>query len=101
MQVQFMEFRNKEIISIRTGEKLGYVDDLVFDVGSARIIGLVIYGRRRLFGLFGQQEDLTVPWEDVEIVGDDTVLVRGEGHIQGKKTARISFFQRLLNEKGW
>ena len=45
---------------------------------SGRITSLIIYGRSRAFGLMGRDEDIVVRCSDIELVGEDTVLVRFE-----------------------
>ena len=37
---------------------------------------IVIRGRYRLFGLLGREEDTVIPWEDIQVIGEDTILVR-------------------------
>ena len=32
-------------------------------------------GRPRLFGLLGREENLTIPWQEIETIGTDAVLV--------------------------
>lgn len=72
------ELREKEVINIKTGAKLGYVDDVEFDLESAAVIALVVYGRPRLFGLLGRDEDMIIQCSEIEIVGEDTILIRAE-----------------------
>jgi len=71
----FEDLRNKEIIHIKSGSKIGYVDDVVFETRTAKVCGLIVYGRARFFGLFGREEDYTISWGDIEIIGEDTILV--------------------------
>ena len=78
MVYSFNDIRNKEIISIKSGCRLGYTDDIEFDNCSAKICRLIIYGRPRLFGLFGRCEDFCVRWCDIEVIGEDTILVSCE-----------------------
>lgn len=96
MTGRFMDFRKKEIISVTNGVKIGYVDDVVFDTQTAQVLSVVVYGRARFFGLFGREEDILIPWEDIEVVGEDTVLVKNEDAFLPKKTARASYFDKLF-----
>lgn len=75
MICRFDDLRCKEIINIKTGCKLGYPDDIEFDTCTAKICKLVVYGRAKFFGLFGREEDFVIPWCDIEIIGQDTILV--------------------------
>ena len=51
------ELWKKDVICVSTGACLGHVDDVVVDLCTARLIAIVIYGRARLFGLLGREED--------------------------------------------
>lgn len=75
MVCNFSDLRNKEVVSIRTGLKLGYVDDVEVDTASASILSLIIYGRPRALGMLGRDEDLIIKCSDIELVGEDTILV--------------------------
>ena len=65
----------KDVISILTGQNIGRVDDIEFSRESARVQNLVIYGRPRWFGIFGREENIIVPWENVVTIGRDVILV--------------------------
>lgn len=75
MKCTFSELREREVISTATGERIGFIDDVVIDTEKGRIISLVIYGRSRLMGLMGREENIVIPCSDIERIGTDTVLV--------------------------
>ncbi len=77
MQSRFSELRNKEVIHVCEGCRLGYVSDLIFEQPSGRICALIIPGPCRFLGLFGRQDDYVIPWQCVRKVGEDIVLVDG------------------------
>lgn len=76
MNCRLIDLRNKEVINVNDGTRLGYVCDVEMDTGQAKMLSLIIYGHTRLFGLLGKREDLVIPWELVQTIGDDTILVR-------------------------
>lgn len=76
MVCSLSELRNKEVVNSKSGLKLGYVDDLEFDTVSGNIVSLIIFGRPRAFGLMGRDNDIVIKCEDIELIGEDTVLVR-------------------------
>ena len=78
MTCYFEDLRNKEIIHIKTGSKIGFVDDIIFETRTAKVCDLVVHGRSRFFGLFGREEDYIIPWGDIDIIGEDTILVSCE-----------------------
>ncbi len=80
------ELCERAVVNVCTGQNLGRVDDLTFDPSNACITGVVIYGRLKLFGLLGREEDTVIPWKDIEKVGEDVLLVRsGEAARKRKK----------------
>ena len=75
MICRFEDLKCKEIINIKSGREMGYADDIEFDTCTAKICKLIIYGRNRFFGLFGREDDYVICWSDIEIIGEDTILV--------------------------
>lgn len=75
MICRFEDMRCKEIINIKTGCKLGYPDDIEFDTCTAKICKLIVFGKAKFFGLLGREEDFVIPWCDIEVIGQDTILV--------------------------
>ena len=67
------ELCEKEVVQLEQGVCLGRADDLAFD--PARLQSLILLGRPRLFGLLGREENLTIPWQEIETIGTDAVLV--------------------------
>ena len=60
-----------KVISHDNGEELGSVKDLIFDHDSNQALALLL-SDKDLFGLIDAQ---IVPWEQIETVGDDAVVV--------------------------
>ncbi len=75
MNCRIVDLRNKEVINIKNGARLGYVSDVEVDTCDARLVAIVIYGRARLFGLLGREDDCIIDWDDIEVIGEDSVLV--------------------------
>jgi YlmC/YmxH family sporulation protein len=86
-EVTFCELRCKEVINIVDGKRLGRIVDIVFDLKSGRILGLVAPGLR---GFFHRSEDVFIPWCNVCKIGDDVILtelVPVREHYRGAHTA--------------
>ena len=75
MKIRLAELRNKEVINIHDGMRLGFVNDIGLELAEAKVTDLIIYGRPRLFGLLGKETDKIIPWEHVRTIGEDTILV--------------------------
>lgn len=73
MNCCFSDLRNKEVINKIDGSRLGCVCDIEFNSITGQIDALIIFGRSRLFS--GSTDDIRIAWHDIEVVGDDTILV--------------------------
>lgn len=78
MKVRIDDFRNKQVVSVKNGSVLGFVSDVEFDTESGKILSLVILGRSRFFGLFGREDDVIIAWDEIEVIGNETVLVSSD-----------------------
>ncbi len=75
MNCRMGDLRNKEVINMKDGSRVGFVSDVEIDTRTAQLTAVVIYGRLRWFGLLGREPDAVIPWKDITLIGDDTVLV--------------------------
>lgn len=75
MNCRIVDLRNKEVICIKNGARLGYVSDVEVDTCDARLVSIIIYGKPRLFGLLGHEDDCVIDWCDIEVIGEDSILV--------------------------
>ncbi|MDQ5984007.1 MAG: hypothetical protein RUMPE_01036 [Eubacteriales bacterium SKADARSKE-1] len=93
MRCRIVDMRNKEVIHVKTGRRLGCVSDVEIDTIDARLIGIVIFGRLKCFGIFGREEDIFIRWEEIKVIGDDTILVSCDVNYKKKR----NFFPLLNN----
>ncbi len=75
MNCRIIDMRHKEVINVKDGTRLGCVCDVEIDTTDARVVAIVIYGRLRCFGILGREDDIIIKWQDIQIIGDDTILV--------------------------
>ncbi len=69
------ELCERSVINITSGTNLGNVNDVVFSEINAEITHLIIYGRLKLFGILGREDDTFIPWADIKKIGTDVLLV--------------------------
>lgn len=69
------DLRNKQIVCVKNGCVLGYPSDVEFSCPEGQAESLVIAGRPRFFGLFGREDDIIIPWKEIEVIGQETILV--------------------------
>lgn len=89
----FRELCAKEVVQLSNGACLGKADDLEMDPQTAQIQSLQLLGRPRFFGLLGRDATLTIPWEEIDKIGVDAVLVRTE--LPPPEPKPTSFWQTL------
>lgn len=93
------ELRRKEVIDVSTGERLGFIDDVRIDLASSEVLELVIYGRFRILGLFGRENNTLIPCGEIKVVGSEVVLVdrskKSEQTIslKNEEEGRVSLFK--------
>lgn len=68
------QLRDREIINLCDGTRLGFADDFEFDLCDGRITALLLTDRGVFH--FSKCEDLRIPWDKIECIGEDTILVR-------------------------
>lgn len=88
--IPFRDLKRREIICLQNGNKIGFADDILLDVREAKVVSLVVYGSA---GLWSEREDLYIPWEELKLIGADTILV---GQVNGVKQKTASGLFRLL-----
>ncbi len=92
------ELRHKEVIDRKSGCRLGYVDDVEIDTVSARLMSIIIYGRPKFFGLFGRCEDFVIRWDNIELIGEDTIIVKQNPIPPKHRKSRFNFpFLNIVN----
>lgn len=70
--------RDKQVLNIADGALVGYVDDLEFDTEQGKILNLTVRCKVRGFSVFSKEEELIVRWEDIAVIGEDSVLIKYE-----------------------
>ena len=75
MQCRIRDLRCKEVINICDGCRLGFVSDVDVKVPEGQVVAIVVNGPCRFFGLFGRGEEFYIPWECIQRIGDDIILI--------------------------
>ncbi len=75
MICSFSSLRNKEIVNVKTGIKIGYADDIEIDTNGSRIVSIIVYGKSRAFGIMGRDDDIVIKCSNIQLIGEDTILV--------------------------
>ena len=75
MTITVEELRLREVINVSDGARLGYVNDIEFDITAGKVVALIVPGQWNLSKIFGKNEDSKIPWEAIKKIGGDIILV--------------------------
>lgn len=73
MEISFVDIREKEVINIYDGKKLGHIIDIIFDRATGKVTGVVVPGLKRFMR---KTEDIFVPIDNLKKIGEDVLLVK-------------------------
>lgn len=102
MECRVEDFRWKEVVNICDGRRLGFVCDVLFDVGTGRVLAIIVPGKCKFLGLFWREDDYILPWDSIRRIGGDIILVEVQGEYRRGKREKHPWFtwQFGENEKG-
>ncbi len=69
------DFRQKEVINIYDGQRLGFVCDVDIDMTNGKLNSIIVPGSGKFLGIFGKTEDYVIPWHNIKTIGEDIILV--------------------------
>ena len=70
-----LDFRHKEVIDIKTGKRMGFVQDVTADLETGTITSIIVPGENKLMSMFSNNNDIVIPWQNIKCIGDDIILV--------------------------
>ncbi|MDK2808557.1 MAG: hypothetical protein PWP24_1293 [Clostridiales bacterium] len=74
--MRLCELSCKEVINVCDGKKLGYIEDIEFEVCSGCIRKVIIPGPCKIWGILGHDQEYVIDYNCIEQIGPDVVLVR-------------------------
>ncbi len=75
MCCRIADLKNKQVVCIKDGSVLGYISDIEIDTNAGNMTSVIIPGRPKFFGIFGREDDIVIPWREIEVIGQETILV--------------------------
>lgn len=73
--LRISDLREKEVINVHNGERLGYVYDFEMDVDKGMLTAIIMPGGRKVMGLFSKPNDIEIEWRRIIKIGIDIILV--------------------------
>lgn len=73
--LKLSDIRQKEIININNGERMGYIYDFELNLEKGYIEAIILSGNGKVLGIFGKSSDIIIPWNSIAKIGTDTILL--------------------------
>ena len=73
MDITFNEIKDKEIINIYDGKRLGHAIDVCFDKNVGTVVGIIVPGEKRFLK---KAENIFIPIANIKKIGEDVLLVK-------------------------
>ena len=89
-RISTKDLRELEVVNLCDGEKLGYPTDFEFDMECGQILAIIVPVCEGFLS-FGKRQDIIIPWNKIECIGEDTILVKltsGETSCYNSKKTR-------------
>ena len=94
LESSFLELRCKEVVNVVDGKRLGHIVDIVFELASGRITGLVVPGDKNIWNVFKSGGEIFVPYNQICKIGDDTILVELYSTVPRSSSNTITFDEK-------
>ncbi len=85
------EICNKDVINIENGCRVGYVFDIEIDTGSGQVSKILVSRDEKAIQ-FKRPECLKICWEDIVVMGEETILVKNIPPLQQQDKQTKSIF---------
>ena len=70
-----LDFKHKEVINIKDGKRLGFVQDVCADLESGMITSIIVAGNNKILNMFSGSNEIVIEWSNIKCIGDDVILV--------------------------
>lgn len=81
-ELSYCELRAKEVVNATDGKRMGRIVDILFSRDDGMVCGIVVPLSRR--NVFAKNQDLYIPWNCVQKIGEDVILVQLSMDMDGR-----------------
>jgi len=99
MECRIEDFRYKEVVNVCDGQRLGYVCDVLIDIMKGSVVAILVPGRCKFLDLFWREDDYILPWDCINRIGGDIILVEIPGEYRRGKREKSPWFTWQFDEK--
>lgn len=72
METSFLSIKQKDVVNVKDGKKLGRTTDIVFTFPEGKVMGIIVPGCK---GFSFSKNELFIDLRNIIKIGEDTVLV--------------------------
>lgn len=69
------DLRDKKVINTKNACVIGNVCDVEIDSCTGKVVNITVIRRNGLSGLFSKDDTLKISWDEIDVIGDETILV--------------------------
>lgn len=69
------ELRQKEIISLSDGKRLGFASDIEINMETGYIEAIIVPAENRFASIFSKETDIMLTWQNIKKIGTDVILI--------------------------
>lgn len=73
--MRLSDLREKEVINLCTCKRLGYAEDLLFDLCEGCVKAIIVSEHTKFCGLFGNEYEYVIPIDCIKRTGEDFIMV--------------------------
>ncbi|GAK04624.1 hypothetical protein JCM19037_3063 [Geomicrobium sp. JCM 19037] len=73
--LKITDLQSKEVVNVQTGKRLGMLGDVDINLSTGMIESLIISNSGRMLGMFGKDDEMVIPWNQIAKIGTDVILV--------------------------
>lgn len=77
MLLSFNDLKQKEVINLCDGRRLGFVCNADIDIPCGQILSISVPADCKCFN-FGKVEEVKIPWCNIERIGRDIIIVKAD-----------------------
>ena len=92
--VLFSKLKEKEVVSITDGKRLGRIVDAEVDCEEQRITAVILPQAGGRITFFEKAEEWRIPWEMIVCIGEDVILVKGSLMSEKKNERCLGLFPK-------
>ena len=86
--LSFCTLREKVVINVCDGKRLGHIIDINFN-SHGQILGMIVPGDRKFMKSLSAGDSIYIPWRCIVKIGEDTILVELKGEIPPSSCGKI------------